>query len=276
MNEFFGEIEKILFSSSIEEKFTLFEDFYSDFLEEKFFINHHYNPKNQIQPSYAKFCNIVHPTKISRPKVLHSPQNLAKIIHSLAHIEYSAIDLALDATYKFQNLPVEYYKDWLEVANEEMTHFKALREILNDLGFEYGDFDVHNNLYEAMVLTSSCICDRMGLVHRGLEAMGLDANPFVVAKIQTTTHPIKSKIIQTLQTILNDEISHVHKGDKWWKYTNTSNTPFANLIKRFENFSLVGKVPNLDARVQAGFNQSEVEQMINATKNKKMVHKPTI
>lgn len=270
MNEFFKEVEKILFSANIEEKFTLFQNFYSDFLEEKFFINHHYNPKNQTQPSYAKFCNIVHPTKISRPKVLHSSQNLAKIIHSLAHIEYSAIDLALDATYKFQNLPVRYYKDWLEVANEEMRHFQALREILNDLGFEYGDFDVHNNLYEAMILTSSCISDRMGLVHRGLEAMGLDANPFVIAKIQTTTHPIKSKIIQTLQIILNDEISHVHKGDKWWKYTNVSNAPFSSFIKRFENFSIVGKVPNLNARLQAGFTQMEVEEMLNISREKRV------
>lgn len=269
MNEFFTEVEKILFSTDIEEKFTLFEDFYSDFLEEKFFINHRYHPKNQTQPSYAGFCNIVHPTKISRPKVLNSPQNLAKIIHSLAHIEYSAVDLALDATYKFQNLPIQYYKDWLEVANEEMMHFQSLREILNDLGFEYGDFDVHNNLYEAMILTSCSISDRMGLVHRGLEAMGLDANPFVVAKIQTTTHPIKSKIIQTLQTILNDEISHVHKGDKWWKYTNTSNVPFSSLIKRFQNFSIIGRVPNLNARLQAGFTQTEVEEMINATKNER-------
>lgn len=270
MSEFFGAVEKILFSTCIEKKFTLFEDFYSDFLEEKFIINHHYNPKNQTQPSYAEFCNIVHPTKISRPKVLHSPQNLAKIIHSLAHIEYSAIDLALDAAYKFQNLPTQYYADWLEVANEEMTHFQALREILNDLGFEYGDFNVHNNLYEAMILTSSCISDRMGLVHRGLEAMGLDANPFVVAKIQTTTHPIKSKIIQTLQIILNDEISHVHKGDKWWKYANTSNASFTSLIKKFENFSIVGKVPNLSARLQAGFTQIEVEEMLNAAKNKRV------
>lgn len=270
MNEFFEGVEKILFSTSIKEKFTLFEDFYSDFLEEKFFINHHYSPKNQTQPSYANFCNIVHPTKISRPKILNSPQNLAKIIHSLAHIEYSAIDLALDATYKFQNLPMQYYKDWLEVANEEIKHFQALREILNDLGFKYGDFDVHDNLYEAMILTSSCICDRMGLVHRGLEAMGLDANPFVVAKIQTTTHPIKPKIIQTLQIILNDEISHVHKGDKWWKYTNTSNASFTSLIKRFENFSIVGKVPNLDARLQAGFTQMEVEEMLSIPRGKKV------
>lgn len=270
MRDFFAETQKILFCGNIKEKFSLFEDFYSDFLEEKFFIDHSHSPKIQTQPSYANFCNIVHPAKISRPKVLQSPQNLAKIVHSLAHIEYSAIDLALDATYQFQNLPMEYYKDWLEVANEEMKHFKALREILNDLGFEYGDFDVHNNLYEAMIMTSSSICDRMGLVHRGLEAMGLDANPFVVAKIQTTTHPIKSKITQTLQIILNDEISHVQKGDKWWKYTNVSNAPFSALARRFEKFSIMGKIPNLEARLQAGFSQIEIEEMLNAAKKHQM------
>ncbi|PAF53173.1 hypothetical protein BKH42_07445 [Helicobacter sp. 13S00482-2] len=267
MNEFFSSIEKILFSSAPSEKFIFFANFYSNFLEGKIPFNHHYIPKKQMHPSYAGFCNIVHPTKISRPKKLHSEQNLAKIIHSLAHIEYSAIDLALDATYRFQNLPMQYYKDWLEVANEEINHFKSLRGILNDLNFDYGDFDVHNNLYEAMILSDSCLFDRMGLVHKGLEAMGLDANPFVVAKIKTTTHPIKSKIIQALEVILNDEISHVSKGNKWWKYANTSNVPFDVLVKKFRNFSIIGKIPNIKARLLAGFTEDEVLDILNMSQH---------
>ncbi|MDO7253034.1 ferritin-like domain-containing protein [Helicobacter cappadocius] len=268
MNEFFSSLENVLFCPNPLDKFTLFEDFYSNFLDQKNHMDHNYLPKNQKNPSYAGFCNIVHPTKISRPKMLQSNQNLAKIIHSLAHIEYSAIDLALDAAYRFQNLPTQYYKDWLEVANQEINHFKLLQNILNDLGFSYGDFDVHNNLYEAMVLTSSSVFDRMGLVHKGLEAMGLDANPFVVEKIKTSSHPIKSKIIQVLEIILRDEISHVNKGNKWWKYTNTTNLSFNTFVKRFSNFSIIGKIPNIEARIIAGFEENEILDIINATKQK--------
>ncbi|PAF41725.1 DUF455 family protein [Helicobacter sp. 11S03491-1] len=261
MKEFYSSIEKILFASTIAQKINFFEEFYPCFLNNEVLFYHQYPLKIQTQPSYIDFCKIVHPTKISRPKTLHSPQGIAKIIHSIAHIEYSAIDLALDAAYRFQNLPLEYYQDWLEVAFEEIKHFKLLQKILEDLGFCYGDFDVHDNLYQAMIITGSSLIERMGLVHRGLEAMGLDANPFVIAKIQTTSHPIKSKIIQVLQIILNDEISHVHKGNKWWQYTNPSKNSFKVLLNKFASFNALGKILNFQARLKAGFTQEELEEL---------------
>lgn len=263
MKEFFSSLESILFESNPQIKIASFRDFYSDFLEKKIYFDSHHEAKIQTQPSYANFCQIIHPTKISRPKMLSSLQNIAKIIHSIVHIEYSAIDLALDAAYRFKNLPLQYYQDWLEVADEEIKHFLVLEEILKELGFFYGDFNVHNNLHQAMVLTCSSFMERMGLVHRGLEAMGLDANPFVAQKIQTTSHPIKSKIKEALDIILNDEILHVKKGDKWWRYANPNKDSFKELLYKFRAFRLKGKILNTQARLQAGFTEKELKELQN-------------
>ncbi|PAF50500.1 ferritin-like domain-containing protein [Helicobacter sp. 13S00477-4] len=261
MKEFFSSIEQILFCPTIAEKISNFKDFYSDFLESKILYNPNQDLRIQAQPSYFNLCQITHPTKISRPKKLTTNRNIAKIIHSIAHIEYSAIDLALDTAYRFRNLPTQYYQDWIEVANEEIQHFQLLEAILQELGFCYGDFDVHDNLYQAMMITHSSLADRIGLVHRGLEAMGLDANPFVIQKIQTTTHPIKSKIIQTLHIILKDEISHVSKGSKWWKTIQPNQDAFAQLIKKFNYFNFSGKILNTQARLQAGFSLEEIKEL---------------
>ncbi|PAF48512.1 hypothetical protein BKH46_00990 [Helicobacter sp. 12S02634-8] len=258
MKEFFSTLEPILFASNPDIKITSFEAFYDDFLSGNTYFESIAPIKLQTSPSYALNCTIIHPTQISRPKSLSSPQSLAKCIHSIAHIEYSAIDLALDAAYRFRDLPLAYYQDWLCVASEEIKHFRLLREILTELGFAYGSFAVHSNLFEAMVLTSSSFAERMGLVHRGIEAMGLDANPFVIQKLHTSTHPIKLQAINALEIIFNDEITHVQKGNRWWQYSQPSEYAFFELIKKFSAFTLKGKVLNTSARLQAGFSQKEI------------------
>lgn len=262
MKEFYSCLEEILFASSVKQKIEGFKEFYDDFLCKKVVFDDSSLPKLQIQPSYASFCEIVHPTKISRPKSPSSNINLARIVHSIAHIEYCAIDLALDGAYRFRGLLEDFYTDWLCVAAEEIKHFSLLEEILIELGFNYGDFAVHNNLYNAMTSTRSSLFERMGLLHRGLEATGLDANPFVVLKIQSSSHCIKPKILQALDIILRDEISHVRKGDLWWKYSNLDNIPFIVLLEKFRHFNLIPKALNVQARLQAGFTQDEIDEMI--------------
>lgn len=221
-------------------------------------------------PSYDGFCTIVHPTKIRRPKSIKSEQSLAKVLHSIVHIEYSAIDLALDAMYRFRNLPLSYYNDWFEVLLEETLHFSLLHKYLNYLGYEYGDFPVHTQLFDAQKATST-LRDRMALLHRGLEANGLDANPFIVLKIQEFEHILTPKLLEILEIILHDEITHVKKGDKWWRYANNNTSPYDFLatLKRFESFYNPPKVLNIKARLMAGFNMDELE-IISAFTNSKV------
>lgn len=256
---YFSELEKILFTNQPSIKIEQFQNFYDNFLSNKIYFQEDFKAKIQDKPSYHTFCNIIHPTRIRRPKHLNSTIALAKVIHSIAHIEYSAIDLALDASYRFNNLPLKYYQDWLEVANEEIKHFLLLESILKELGYQYGDFPVHQNLFDAMQATNHSLAHRMGLVHRALEANGLDANPFVLQKITQTTHHTKNKIIEILEIILRDEITHVSKGDIWWNFSKQKNDDFLSLLKSYNQFSPLSKVLNIDARLKAGYTLEELK-----------------
>ena len=225
------------------------------------FFNDFHSPIRPLQsPSYQRFCTITHPTKIRRPRHIKSVQSLAKVLHSIVHIEYSAIDLALDAMYRFRHLPLQYYRDWLIVALQETNHFRLLLDSLHSLGYKYGDFAVHSQLFDAQSATQD-FRDRMALLHRGLEANGLDANPFVVAKIERFEHESIPQILQTLETILRDEIEHVRKGDFWWRYANTKTSPedFLAILQNFKQFHSVPKILNHKARLQAGFSAKELK-----------------
>jgi uncharacterized ferritin-like protein (DUF455 family) len=58
-----------------------------------------------------------------RQRKLNSPEGRAILVHALAHIEFNAINLALDAVYRFRDMPADFYGDWLRVAAEEAEHF---------------------------------------------------------------------------------------------------------------------------------------------------------
>ncbi|STP12457.1 Uncharacterized protein conserved in bacteria [Helicobacter mustelae] len=256
---FFAALEKILFAEDPDQKIALFREFHEDFHYTKKYDFDHQSPiKISPLPSYHSFCQIIHPTRIRRPKDLSSTNALAKVIHSIVHIEYSAIDLALDASYRFRNLSPQYYTDWLEVAQEEISHFLLLRSLLQDLGFDYGDFPVHQNLFDAQMATNHSLSHRMGLVHRALEANGLDANPFVAQKISQSSHAIAKKALSVLDIILRDEISHVHKGDKWWRAYKKEGEDFLSLLRDYRRFSPMSKILNKEARLQAGYTKEEL------------------
>lgn len=261
MKDYGSELFSVLSESDWAKKLAKFDDFYDDFLSNKLAFNE-YEPLILNEPSYAKSLNIIHPTRIKRPKELSSTTALAKTLHQVAHIEYSAIDLALDAAYRFYSFGgLEFANDFLEIAKEECLHFSLINDALAELGFKYGDFGVHTNLFDAMKDTNDNLKVRMGVVHRHLEACGLDANPFVVNKIQSTNHPIKSKLLEILNIILHDEISHVSKGDKWYKNAGGTSDEFCELLLSYKH--LIRPIRNLNenARIIAGYTKEELEEI---------------
>lgn len=254
-DEFFSLLEEILHTPQIKKRFELFEHLKSSLQTLRF--DHSLPVRPITTPIYQDICPILHPTKIQRPKSIHTDTTMAIFLHSIAHIEYSAIDLALDASYRFRHLPMEFYLNWIEVTQEEIEHFNLLRGLLQRIGYDYGDFAVHSNLFEAMKATP-IFADRMALVHRGMEAGGLDANPFVAQKVANSSHYLKEDILETLKIILHDEISHVSKGDKWWRFSKDSRS-FEEILKLY-SYSLPKKL-NIDARLQCGFSLEELEQL---------------
>ncbi|MWV61856.1 DUF455 family protein [Helicobacter saguini] len=259
--EFFTAVFNALTSQDIESKKLLTKKILSDF--DNFSFNHDSEIKTLKKPSYTAFCKVIHPTRITRIKEPNSDKSLAKLLHSIAHIEYSAIDLGLDAAYRFRHLPREYYLDFAILACEEVAHFSLLESLLHELSSHYGEFAVHDNLFNAMQKSTTLI-DRMALVHKGLEALGLDSNPFVARKIAHINHALKPQILNTLETILNDEIKHVSKGVKWLKYAQeceNDTRDIATILANFSEFNLIGKVPNTLARLKAGYTAKEIESL---------------
>ncbi len=179
----------------------------------------------------------------------------AALLHSVAHIEFNAINLALDAIWRFPGMPDAYYRDWLGVAGEEALHFTLVCEHLRDaLGHDYGDFDAHDGLWTMVERTRHDIVARMALVPRTLEARGLDAAPPMQAKLAKAGDP---RAVEILDVILRDEVGHVAIGNRWYRWLCERDgldplPHYATLAQRHE--APRPRPPfNLDARQRAGF-----------------------
>ena len=216
------------------------------------------------KPSYASFCTIVDPRELPSRKDFDSDEGLATLVHAIAHIEYSAIDLALDAVYRYPLMPMEYKIDWLVVAQDEIRHFKMLDELLVDIGYRYGDFPVHCGLFDASVHTANSIIDRIAVVPRYYEASGLDVNPQIVKKLENRhKDPRIKRLIEMLDIIYKEEIEHVFKGDKWFRYLCDQKGVEVEreYMKILEEYKLTNKHRphiNVKARKEAGFSCSEL------------------
>lgn len=223
-------------------------------------------PRPLKEPSYASFCDVYTLETFPRQK-----SGTQSFLHAVAHIEYSAIDIALDACYRFRSLPNEYYKDWLEVADDEIRHFEMITKELEKHGAKYGDFPVHNGLFVALGRTSHSLLERMAILPRHMEASGLDANTNIINKMEKN-----NELIPLLEIIREEEISHVSKGDKWFRYAcereNKDPNEWLNIVqsyypKAFANQKTIDK----ERRLKAGFSQAELEKIEQIAQNAKRI-----
>ncbi|HSB99547.1 MAG TPA: ferritin-like domain-containing protein, partial [Burkholderiaceae bacterium] len=139
----------------------------------------------------------------------------AALLHAVAHIEFNAINLALDAIWRFAGLPRAYYLEWMQVAREEALHFTLVADHLATLGHAYGDFDAHDGLWTMAERTRDDPLARMALVPRTLEARGLDVTPAMREKLVRAGDDGAARI---LDVILRDEIGHVAVGNRWYRW----------------------------------------------------------
>jgi uncharacterized ferritin-like protein (DUF455 family) len=201
---------------------------------------------------------LVPPRLVGRRSMV-TPEGRAMLVHALAHIEFNAINLALDAVWRFPGMPLEYYSDWLRVAKEEAYHFSLLNAHLATLGHTYGDFPGHDSLWEMVEKTRGDILARMALVPRTLEARGLDAIPPLRAKLAQAGDLAAAKI---LDIILRDEVGHVEIGNRW--YLGLCAQRGLEPVATYEALALEHKAPvlkgpfNLEARRRAGFTEEEL------------------
>ncbi len=213
-------------------------------------------------PGRAAGPALIDPAKVPQRSV-HTPEGRAALIHAICHIEFNAINLALDAIWRFADMPEDFYRDWLRVAIEEAYHFKLLHEHLRmQLGHAYGDFPAHDGLWAMCEKTKDDITARMALVPRTLEARGLDATPLIQNKLRAVGTPDALAACDILDVILRDEIGHVAIGNRWygWLCERQSLEPVAHyraLVRQYGAPRLKGPF-NTAARQQAGFSAEEL------------------
>ena len=196
---------------------------------------------------------------------------LAALLHAVTHIEFNAINLALDAIWRFEGMPNAYYLDWLRVAAEEAQHFTLLRDHLKTMGHDYGDFPAHTGLWDMTEKTSSDVLARMALVPRTLEARGLDATPPMQAKLRKVGTPNALRAVAILDIILRDEITHVAIGNYWYRHLCADRNldpvlTYAELAQKYGAPRLKEPI-NLDARRSAGFDDVELALLVQASGN---------
>lgn len=221
-------------------------------------------PEPIRMPGRPERPKLVHPRELPR-RGFGNVEGRAAFIHSIAHIEFNAIDLAWDAVYRFRDMPRDFYVDWAQVAHDEARHFVMLRTRLREFGHDYGDYDAHNGLWEMAEKTAHSGLERMALVPRVLEARGLDVTPGMIVKLRQLGDDATADI---LDVILREEIGHVAAGSRWFRWhcalAGVAPEPtFRDLLVRYGRGVLHGPF-NLDARGAAGFSEEELQALQSA------------
>jgi len=214
---------------------------------------------------------LVHPMKVPK-RGFKSKQGLVRLAHAIAHIEFNAINLALDAVYRFREMPDEFVSDWLQIAVEEASHFLMLAQYLVDNGSCYGNYDAHNGLWEMALKTDHDVMVRMALVPRVLEARGLDVTPGMIARLKSVG---EQSLVDILEIIHREEIGHVLVGTRWFNYACQQKglSPqilFTELLHEYMKGSIQGPFDK-ESRIQAGFTEEELQQLVAMSGNKEAI-----
>jgi uncharacterized ferritin-like protein (DUF455 family) len=192
---------------------------------------------------------------------LGTPAGVAAFFHAIAHVEFVAIYLAWDIVYRFRDLPEEFYRDWLRVADEEAQHFELLRAKLQTFGFDYGDLPAHSGLWDLAQDTAHDILVRLALVPRCMEAHGLDVTPPLIEKFKQLGD---ENAVAILTRILTDEVGHVALGSKWFKFLCAQQdldveSQYQTLLLTYYKGGMLKGGFNRALRLSAGFSETELD-----------------
>jgi len=212
-------------------------------------------------PGRPDLPRLVAPTSVPQRSAF-TAEGRAALLHAVAHIEFNAINLALDALWRFAQMPIDYYRDWARVAAEEALHFSLVEQHLRSTGHWYGEFEAHDGLWAMVERTAGDVVARMALVPRTLEARGLDVTPAMRAKFAQAGDAGAAEI---LDVILRDEIGHVAIGNRWyhWLCVRDRLDPLehAGDVARQHRAPRPRPPFNRPARLAAGFTERELDEL---------------
>jgi uncharacterized ferritin-like protein (DUF455 family) len=217
------------------------------------------------QPAWPEHPELLPPNKMPKRGKGGSERSRIALWHSLAHIEFVAIDLALDMAGRFgAEMGEEFVADFLSVAADEAMHFALLARKLESLGSHYGALPAHGGLWQAADATKHDVSARLAIVPMVLEARGLDVTPTTLERVRSLGDENGTKI---LARILDDEIRHVAFGTKYFvkiaeKHGKSPESEWKSLVRTY--FRGAVKPPfNDSARLAAGLSRDFYESIAN-------------
>src|SRR4051812_26138946 len=179
-------------------------------------LSHAFGTPMPDRPARPEHPELLPPNRMPRRRRGGSERGRIALLHALAHIEFSAIDLAFDMAGRFgEHFPRDFVDDWLSVGADEAMHFALLDRRLRSLGAHYGALPAHEGLWKAAEATALDPLARLAVVPMVLEARGLDVTPATVERFGAAGD---SRSAAILGRIYRDEIRHVAAGTKWFKW----------------------------------------------------------
>lgn len=216
-----------------------------------------FSAKMPDHPAWPEDLQVLPPGQMPKRGKGGSARNRVALWHSLAHIEFVAIDLALDIVGRFgEEMGEKFVADFLSVAADEAMHFALIERHLASMGAAYGDLPVHAGLWQAAAATAHDAGARLAVVPMVLEARGLDVTPATLERVSAQGDARGTKI---LKRILDDEITHVAAGARHFdvfcrKYGKQRETHWKSLVSTYFRGKL--KPPfNDSARLAAGLSR---------------------
>ena len=250
---------KALASTDLNKKLNQVKVIYESFKSHQMTID----SKVDIQHTYhlpgAPLTPQIVPPRLVEKRSTSTEQGKLIFVHALAHIEFSAINLALDIIWRFTELPDQFYSNWLQIAYEEHLHFNLLNDYLKKFDLSYGSFNAHNSLWEMADRTRHDLIHRLALIPRTMEARGLDVTPPIIEKFKQQKD---DDIAAILQIIFEEEIRHVSIGNIWYRWACKAqklapHETYKNLLKTYD-IELNYEKLNKEARYKAGFLKEEL------------------
>jgi len=245
-------------SPDLDRKTGLAQETATRWFERRLSLRSPLDPPLADRPGRPAKPELVPPKAVTK-RSLHTAQGRIALLHSIAHIELNAVDLALDIVARFaiEPVPLSFFDGWMTVAFEEAKHFRMIRKRLREMGADYGDMPAHDGLWQAAHSTRNDLTARLAVVPLILEARGLDVTPSLQAKMRETGDLETAAI---LDVIYNDEKGHVAVGAKWFRFLCARErkdpaATFQQLVRA--NFRGALKAPFNDiARAEAGLTPS--------------------
>jgi uncharacterized ferritin-like protein (DUF455 family) len=178
-------------------------------------LAHRFDVPMPAEPAWPDRPELLPPGKMPKRGKAGSERGRIALLHALAHIEFVAIDLALDMVGRFgAAFPRAFVDDWMRVVAEEAMHFAILDRRLRMLGHPYGALPAHGGLWQAAEATAGDVLARLAVVPMVLEARALDVSPATIARFESVGDAVSARL---LARILRDEINHVAIGVRWFR-----------------------------------------------------------